>query len=172
VGIDEQEPHWLRTLKRISAVAAALGAIAGFLFLLFPRLKPPEPPQKRSVTLSELKVESWSHRQSNNIVLRFSAHIDGHQGEPLPIMWTLYNADTGDVARYPQELGPQEAFRRRGSPTSGFTPTVQSESLNGEIHIPSDSSFEGRTWKIRLEITDAHGNPLGDAETERFFVSP
>jgi hypothetical protein len=72
-------------------------------------------------------------------------------------MWTLYKADTGDAARYPQELGPQEAFRRRGSPTSGFTPTVQSESLNGEIHIPNDSSFEGRTWKIRLEITDAHG---------------
>jgi hypothetical protein len=86
-------------------------------------------------------------------------------------MWTLYDSETGAVARYPLALGSWSGeARRRGSPTSQFKPTVQSDSLAGEIHVPSDPSWAGHTMKITIELTDARGNSLGDAVTD--FLVP
>jgi hypothetical protein len=171
VGTDEQEPHWMRTLKRIGAAAAALSTIAGLLFLLFPKCKPAEPPQKRSVILTDLQVQPGNIRRSDNsIVVTFRAQIEGHRGETLPVMWKLYPAATGKIARDSQSSQPpavpmlgswnEEQPFQRGSPTSEFKPTVQSDSLIGQINIPSNPSWEGSTVKITIEVTDAHGKPV------------
>jgi hypothetical protein len=37
---------------------------------------------------------------------------------------------------------------------------VQSDSLIGQINIPSNPSWEGSTVKITIEVTDAHGKPV------------
>jgi hypothetical protein len=167
VSADERQPAWIGSLKQLAAVAAAIATILGLLFLLFPRLKPREPSQTRAASLNNVRV---SPPEPEGIAVRFNAEITGYLGQRLPVLWTLYDTDTGRPARYPQTLGSQEAVRRKGSPTESFTPRVESESFSGEIHIPRPSPSEGRSWRVRLEIVDPGGKTIASIETEPFAV--
>lgn len=170
MSADERQPGWVGSLKQIAAVAAAIVTILGLVFLLFPHLKPREPLQTRAASLSNVRV---SPRESEGIVVRFNAQITGYLGQSLPVMWTLYDTETGRPARYAQALGPQEAARRTGSPTASFAPRVESQSFSAEIHIPRPPPpLEGRTWKVRLEIVDPTGETVAYIETEPFSVPP
>jgi hypothetical protein len=173
VGTDEQEPLW-RAITRISIIVGALGGIVALLFALFPTLKPPERPQTPSVVVSEPRVEPG--KPSNGIRVYFNARIEGRKGEPLQVVWSLFDPATNEFAHFSApQLGPwsernQSAFQKWGSPTSGFTPKLQSDRLDGEIIVPIDSSWEGRNWKLRIEIADAHGTVLSSGGETNFFV--
>lgn len=174
MGTDEQQPRSVQILIRIGAVVGALSTIVAAFFLFFPRLKPPEPLQKRAVALSDLQVRLQKYGDSA-VVIFFKAQIDGYQGTTLPVMWTLYDADTGvPVDTWPL-LPPTLGFtvRHKGSPTSDFTPHVPSESFIGEIHIPErpPKLDPPRTWRVTLEVVDPVGNRLAQADTERFSVA-
>ena len=102
MSADERQPAWIGSLKQIGTVAAAIATILGLLFLLFPRLKPREPLQTRAASLSNVRV---SPPEPEGIVVRFNAEITGYLGQPLTVLWTLYDTETGRPARYPQALG-------------------------------------------------------------------
>lgn len=171
MSANDQERGWLAILLRTGTVATALAAILGLLFLVFPKLKPmpPEPTKKLGVTLTDLQVEhSGSFHDSNSVVIRFKAQIEGYQDKVLPLMWTLYNSNTGkSYGAFDGLLGPGPPWR--GWPTPGFKPTAQSESFSGEIRVPIP--FGGVTWKVRLEITDPNGKPLERVDTKPFDVA-
>ncbi|MBV9122152.1 MAG: hypothetical protein JO112_02170, partial [Planctomycetes bacterium] len=119
---DAPQPGSLRLLLGIGAAAAALSAIVGLVFLLFPRLKPAEAPEKRGVALSEVQV---SFRASGNeaVWIFFKTQVDGYAGARLPVFWTLSDADTGEaVDTWPQSAPPLGAYTvRHTGPT--LTPT-------------------------------------------------
>jgi hypothetical protein len=183
MGTDEQEPFW-RAITRISIIVGTLGGIVGLvygivtlLFALFPTVKPPERPQTPSVVVSEPRVEPG--KPSTGIPVSFNAQIEGHKGEPLQVVWSLFDPATNEFAHFSAPQAPhlgtwsesrQSAFQNRGSPTSGFTPKQQSERLDGKIIVPIDSSWEGRNLKLRIEIADAHGTVLSSGGETNFFV--
>ena len=47
---------WVKQVKTIGAIAGAALAVVTLAFVLFPGLKPQEPVQERTVTLSDLRV--------------------------------------------------------------------------------------------------------------------
>ena len=164
-------------LLRAGAIAGALSAILGLLFLFFPRLKPTvtETPKTRAVILSNLQVNFREYGDSA-VWIVFKAQIDGYQGITLSVMWTLYDAGTGhEFDTWPLlqvPLGPHTT-RHEGWPRAKFTPTVQSESFSGEIRIPGRplvNTVIGRTWRVKLEVIDPAGAQLTYAETEPFSV--
>jgi hypothetical protein len=177
MGTDEQEPFW-RAITRISIIVGTLGGIVTLLFALFPTVKPPERPQTPSVVVSEPRVEPGE--PSTGIPVYFNAQIEGRKGEPLQVVWSLFDPATHEFAHFSAPQAPQlgtgetkqSAFHIRGSPTSGFTPKLQSERLDGKIIVPIDSSWEGRNLELRIEIADAHETVLSSGGVTNFFVRP
>src|SRR5438105_2160928 len=110
----------MRTLTQLGAVAGAITAIVTLVFLLFPRFKPQEPVERRGVTVSDVKVSP--RELGDYLVVRFSAHVQGYKDETLPVLWMLYDVDTGKPVTNgrpdrPPPLGPVED-RHKATPTS------------------------------------------------------
>ena len=167
---NQSRPGLMRTLAQIGAAAGALTAIVTLVFLMFPRFKPQEPVQRSGVTVDHVQVNP--RELGDYIIVRFSAHVQGYKDETLPVMWMLYDVDTGKpVTNWrpdrPIPLGPVEN-RHKAVPTSQFKPSVQDETLLGDVRIEKPHGYEGRRWKCRIEVTDPNGNTLGQAESEPF----
>lgn len=178
-------------IKWLGALAAAISAILGLIFLVYPRLKPvaPEMPSPK-VTLRNLQVRHWGKVPGANevfgdcyhrVIIYFKARVEGCKGLSLPIYWDLENADPkipytsifcGPVIGSnmpPRSEGKASSWRGNpGSPTSGFKPTTQDESFEGEIWV--DTNYRGGAWRVRLEVTGPEGKLLGDADTEPFQI--
>jgi hypothetical protein len=166
---DAPQPGCWRVLLGIGAAAGAISAVVGLVFLLFPRLKPAEPPDKRGVALSDVQV-SFRASGDEAVWIFFKAQVDGYAGARLPVFWTLSDADTGEeVDSWPLSAPPLGAPTAR-HPGPILTPALSSELIEGEVHIPGRPRVDQRAWKVELEVVDAAGNRLARAETERFSV--
>jgi hypothetical protein len=105
----------------IAALATAVAAIIGVVFIFSPDLKPEPLPAKRSAELSELTLDpsaSYSEyidrlrmtdlRKSDftpeklreqGALVSFRVHVVGYKGERLPLDWQLINVSTGREVR-------------------------------------------------------------------------
>jgi hypothetical protein len=154
----------------MGAAAAASAAILGLIFILFPRLKPAEPPKERIVTLSNPQV-SFESYGDDAVIVSFLVQVDGYQGVPLFAMWTLYDPDTGEEVNYWPRSAPSLGAYTVHHKGPQVKADVQKQSFSPVIHIPGRPKADGSTWKIKLEIVDTEGNRLaGPVETDRFSV--
>jgi hypothetical protein len=168
-----KERGWQGLVLQLGALAGAVAAILGLVFLLFPGLKPtlPEVPKKRAVALGDLRVEHRGYRASDGyhvVIVHFRAQVDGYPGAELPVLWRLFNADTGQ----PYDLGGLGGVRNTshmGSPTSAFKPTAESDLLQGEVEVAVP--FTGPSWKVWVEVAGPGRAPLDSAETPPFKVA-
>src|SRR4051812_29456206 len=161
-------------LVQAGAIAGALAAILGLVFLLFPKLKPtvPEAPKKRVVALSDVQVEQRGYREKSGfyiVAVHFRCQVDGYLGTTLPVRYRLVNADTGHPYDVPR-IGRHGDGPWPGAPTTGFTPTAESEALPGEVEV--EIPFTGPSWKVQLEIHGPDEKRLDAIETPSFKVAP
>jgi hypothetical protein len=168
-----EERGWQGLVLQLGALAGAVAAILGLIFLFFPGLKPtvPEVSKKRAVALGELRVEHRGYRASDGnhvVVVHFRAQVDGYPGAELPVLWRLFNADTGQ----PYDLGRLGGNRNAphvGFPTSALKPTAESDLLRGQVEVAVP--FAGPSWKVRVEVAGPGQIPLDSTETQPFKVA-
>jgi hypothetical protein len=108
----------LAIVTQVGAVASAVGAVLGIVFVLLPGLKPEPPPAAKSAALTKIALErdvSYSqYLQRVNlppgdtdearlarrgVFVQFNVEIVGYKGKELPLRWSLYDAQTGEQVR-------------------------------------------------------------------------
>ena len=101
-------------LKLIAAVVTVSSSVVALLFLLWPQLRPEEPPKEGTATLSQLTLEpnvtrayfltrigegmaSYTNAElaRRGAFLDFHMEISGFKGDRLPLRWRLYDASNG-----------------------------------------------------------------------------
>lgn len=105
----DADDHITRWAKAVGALATAIGAVLGTVFVLVPWLKPDEPcADERRAVLSELVVDRnvtyggylrLLHQSTDGVapellrrpgkLLGFRIEVVGYKGQRLPIRWTM-----------------------------------------------------------------------------------
>jgi ribosomal protein L40E len=174
----EQEPRSFTLIKQLGAVAAAIATILGLLFLLWPSIKPVEPPTLSAV-LSNVSVEPNVTReeflrrnnsptsgytreqlQTNGAVVAFDVQLKGFEGRWCPSRWSIYDAPSD--TRVPEiELADQ--------PGTIFQPEVADDHAGDKIWV----QFPDRagSYKVRLEIYDDKGVLLTHMDSQPVSVT-
>jgi hypothetical protein len=185
-------PRWLARLvranrrasrwaKTVEAVALAVAAVLGVIFLLVPRLKPAEPckGQERRGTLSHVVVDKsvtyggyltlihepthgLSPKRLRQVGKLISVRIEavGYKGKRLPIRWTTLSA-SGEPVTEPR-LKDQLAFE--------VEPEECSDS--GRRSVWAQNPAQPGAYQVELTLFDEDDEPLDAARSGIFRILP
>jgi hypothetical protein len=161
-----------KKLVAIGSVTTALASILGFVFLVFPRLKPTVITNK-AVQFTDIRVRplisqpGFPSDNCNSIVaVSFKVRIEGYQNMPLhadeKLDGSLATSAITNGIPCPPPLGIWDDWNHGKE----LMTTAQSQLLPVEIQVPIPLKKDN--WKIQLRITDPRGNVLETGETQPF----
>jgi hypothetical protein len=168
--------EWLRSLPRVArAVTGAVGfaaTVIGLLFVLWPSLKPDEPPVEKGAKLSNAQIEpavtfgAYLDRieqsrapygpadlRRRGAFVEFDITVRGYKNKPLPLRWQLVDARSGD------QLGHSRDLR--------FKPKVDTDAGSWSFWIPIPRRARRMYVQIQL-YNDAGTVPIGRVRTAEF----
>ena len=172
--------------KGVGVVASTVATILGILTFLFPSLQRQPPPSETWADLSDLKagpsvsLEEYiqrpgvptsarrdaetsvaeEDRKKVGRVVYFDLEAKGYQGEPIRIVWSLSEADTGKLIG---GLTAQKAW-----PNSLIEPKSQSRKLALETWVPLPRERKG-PFVVGLEVFGG-GESEGRLEYEEVTI--
>lgn len=162
----------VRVARWTSAVVGFVATTLGVVFVLFPALKPDDPPPTQGATLSNPSPEAltWGQyldRQDldrapydpkalrrRGIFVEFDYTIEGYKDKALPLRWQLIDARGGD------QLGK--------SRDTLITPEAPKDGGSHAIWVPLPARRAARLF-VQLQLYEPTGEvPIGRARTARF----
>jgi hypothetical protein len=180
-----------RAVVSASALVAVVGAVLGLLFVLWPELRPDEPPPAMGAELGEAKLEpnvtlgDFVARRGDALrrqapetreftpeqlaragaILTFQAVIEGYEGERCTVRWSTFDAGTGRRLAGPANLVDQD-----GWPTKYITPTAGRDQVDAEIWLPLPR--EPGPFFARVELLDPGEVRLASLDSPAFAGAP
>jgi|SRR5215208_6464883 len=173
MAVNNQEQGSRSIWGRAAAVAGAISAVIGLVFLLFPSLRPwtaydASLSEKPIVTEhyavfkdylprsgESLKRAPYSPETVGNIV-SYEAQIEGFnrslprlQKRTTYVLWTMYDAETGE--RVSSELSDQLAW-----PDAALQADRQKDIASGDAFVPLPLNRDG-TFYVTVELWDDQG---------------
>lgn len=161
-------------VTQLGAVAGAIGAVLGVVFLLLPSLQPKSetPPAEKRADIGVLKVEhpvtyqqylqrtglpggdySNAYLDRKGVFVEFDVSIVGYKNKPLPLRWSLYNAASGNEV----------------SEAKGTTLRAEAPSDRATWHIWAPLPRARGRFFLLIQLFDPTGVvPLDRAQTESF----
>ncbi|MEA2512559.1 MAG: hypothetical protein QOJ59_2046 [Thermomicrobiales bacterium] len=175
---------WLRTATGvISAAVTLIASILTVVFLLWPALRPEERPSVFGATLSDPRLEhgvsvadvyarrgerppadySRERLATMGALVSFVVVVEGFQGKPCRLTWSLFDADT-------KTRVADEAFLDQpGWPDGKFLPVAAHDQASGEVWIRRPD--RPGSYLVRLELFDPNGMRLTSLDSEPFTVA-
>lgn len=163
---------WTKRFGRLRALIIGVGALAGALvavltliYMLFPGLKPSEPPSKRGGTLSISRVEHKvtfgeylrrpdvprkgavdSHEQLDMVgnVIYFDVNLQGFAKQRAYVRYTVYDADTDNSVK--------GLINRSAWPSDIVIPESQTSTAQKETWVAVPQNGSSGPYKIWLEL--------------------
>ena len=154
------------TVKAVGAVAGAIAAIVGLLFLFFPDLRPDPTPDEGSATFSEASLEqpvtygqyldrveiprdtyTEEELRRPGALVSVEVTIKGYRGMALPLRWYLLDG---------AEIVEQQSRRHTLTADRNEAPAAWS------FWVPSSArgrAVQGRDGDLPAEPEDRHGPP-------------
>jgi hypothetical protein len=162
----------LALITQIGAVASAIAAILGLLFLFLPGLKPKGPPAQKRAEIGLLKVErpvtyeqylertnlpggdyTKAYLRRPGVFVQFDVEIVGYEGVRLPLRWSLYDARSGSQVRESEST----------------TLRADAETDRATWHVWAALPHGRGRYFLLIQLFDKRGVvPLDRAETESF----
>lgn len=172
LGLSER----LRALPRVArAIAGTVGfaaTVVGLAFVLWPSLKPDEPPVDKGAKLSNAQVETGltfggyldrieqsrrpygaAELARRGAYVEFDFSVRGYKDKALPLRWQLLDADSGAQLRHSRDLRVK--------------PQVNTDSGSWNVWIPMPTKPRHMYVQIQL-YNDAGTVPIGRVRTTEF----
>jgi hypothetical protein len=158
--------------KAIGAAVSFVATVTGLVFVLWPTLKPEEPPVTKGATLTNVTLDRISFRQyleriplsstayrdaqleRPGALVGFNFKINGYRRKHLPLVWRLVDARTGDQLAQSRDLF--------------LTPEANEDRNSWSIWVAVPRGRQRRFF-VEIELRGERGNvPLGRVRTDRF----
>jgi len=158
--------------KTVGAVVSFAATATGLIFVVWPALKPDEPPVTKGATLTSVTLDRMSfgqyldriaqshvgHRRAQLerpvAVVGFDFSIRGYRNKQLPLQWRIVDARTGDQIDQSRDLF--------------LTPEASEDQATWSVWVPVPRG-RNRRFFVEVELLDDRGAvPLGRVRTDLF----
>lgn len=162
----------VRIGRAVGAAVSFAATLVGLMFVLWPALKPDEPPATKGGSISDATLDRVSFGQYLDRIARSRSgyrraqlerrgalvgvdlKVRGYRDKRLPLQWRIVDARTGDQIQQSRDLV--------------YIPAASEDQNSWSIWVPLPRGLDRRFF-VEVELLDDRGAaPLGRARTHTF----